>query len=109
MMSTWEHCYSPALKLITMRQDRYTIHDFNILDAEANPIPEIYIRELLDSSCAEFHFSKLNSRQKIDVIEALGIEELTVLLHKCYQYLGKTCNAEQEAEFTWMTLRNEPQ
>ena len=91
-----------------MSKNRYTIHDFKILDAEANPIPEIYIRELLDSSCAEFHFSKLNSRQKIDVIEALGIEELTVVLHECYQYTGKTYNAEQEAEFTWMTLRNEP-
>jgi hypothetical protein len=90
-----------------MSKNRYTIHDFKILDAEANPIPEIYIRELLDSSCAEFHFSKLNSRQKIDVIEALGIEELTVVLHECYQYTGKTYNAEQEAEFTWMTLRNE--
>ncbi|MDD5462732.1 MAG: hypothetical protein PHG00_14055 [Methylococcales bacterium] len=89
-----------------MSHNRYTIHDFHILDAEANPIPKIYIRELLDSSSAEFLFSKLNSRQKIDVIEALGIEELTVLLHNCYQYTGKTYNAEQEAEFTWMSLRN---
>lgn len=91
-----------------MSQNRYTIHDFHIFDAETNPIPEIYIRELLDSSSAEFQFSKLNSRQKIDVIEALGIEELTVVLHKCYQYTGKIYNAEQEAEFTWIRLRNEP-
>jgi hypothetical protein len=92
-----------------MSKNRYTIQDFKILDAEANPIPEIYIRELLDSFCAEFQFSKLNSRQKIDVIEALGIEELTVVLHECYQYTGKTYNAEQEAEFTLMILRNESQ
>lgn len=92
-----------------MSHNRYTIHDFHILDAEANPIPKIYIRELLDSSSAEFQFSKLNPSQKIDVIKALGIEDLTVVLHNCYQYTGKTYDAEQEAKFTWMTFCNAPQ
>ena len=90
-----------------MSNTRYRVTDFMIVDAKCDPESEIHIRELLDSECYEFQYSKLSTRQKLDIIDALQIETLTSVLHECYQNAGKTYNAVHEAQFSWLKMRNE--
>lgn len=90
-----------------MTNKRFTINDFMITDAENDPIPQIYIRELLDCPSYEFQNSKLSEKQKINVIETVGLEVLTYVLHECYQNSGATYNAVNEAQFAWLALCKE--
>ena len=90
-----------------MTNKRFTINDFIIVDAENDPIPQIYIRELLDLPSYEFQNSKLSEKQKLNVIETVGLEVLTNVLHECYQNSGATYNAANEAQFAWLAMRKE--
>ncbi len=90
-----------------MTNTRFTIQDFIIIDAESDPIPKIHIRELLDYPSYEFQSSKLSERQKLDVIETIGLEILTNVLHEYFQYKRATYNAVHEAQFTWLMMRKE--
>lgn len=80
-----------------MTENRYSINDFTILDKKENPVKSIYIREILDSSSAEFKFSKLSAHQKIDIIDTLGFEALTDVLRDCFKSNGKNYIASMEA------------
>jgi hypothetical protein len=83
---------------------RYEIDDLMILDAENNPVQKIYIRELLDSSCSEYQRSKLGRQQKIDIINALGLEVLIKVLAECFRRKGAKESAAEVAKFTWQML-----
>lgn len=87
-----------------MTSQRYSIDDLMILDAECNPAQKIYIRDLLDFSSSEYQKSKLSKSQKIDIINALGLEVLTGVLTECFRRKGADYNAEHEARFTWAML-----
>lgn len=87
-----------------MTNQRYSISGLKIIDAEADPVSEIYIREILDMPSAEFRKSWLNERQRMDIIQALGLEALTKVLDECYRQGGKNYDAAQEAEFTVLML-----
>ncbi|MDD2721151.1 MAG: hypothetical protein PHH47_07585 [Gallionella sp.] len=87
-----------------MKNQRYTISGLMILDSESAPVREIYIRELLDMPSAEFRRSSLSAGQKMDVIQAVGLDALTQVLQECFRQGGKNYNAAQEAEFTVLML-----
>lgn len=87
-----------------MTTKRFYLDDLMILDAECNPASKIYIRELLDFSSSEYQKSKLSKSQKIDIINALGIDALTEVLAECFRRKGESYIAEQEARFTWAML-----
>lgn len=87
-----------------MTNKRFSIDDLMILDAECNPVQKVYIRELLDSSSSEYQRSKLSRQQKIDIINALGLEALTKVLAECFRRKGASYNAEDEARFAWQML-----
>ncbi len=81
-----------------MKNQRFYIRDWKIIDSESNPVSEIYIRELLDASSAEFQRSKLSARQKMDVIQELGLDRLTKVLDDCFRQNSKGYDASSEAE-----------
>lgn len=87
-----------------MENVRYVISGLMILDSEKDPVPEIYIRELLDMPSDEFQRSVLSARQKMDVIQAVGLDALTHVLAECFRQGGKNYDAAQEAEFAVMML-----
>lgn len=87
-----------------MTKKRFSIDDLIILDAENNPVQKIYIRELLDSSSSEYQRTKLNRQQKIDIINALGLEILTKVLAECFRRKETKESAEKVAQFTWQML-----
>ena len=78
-----------------------------ILDAENNPVSKIYIRELLDMPSAEFNRSRLSSLQKMEVIQALGLEKLTTVLDDCFRKNSKGYDAALEAECAMMMLEQQ--
>lgn len=87
-----------------MTNNRYLINDLMIVDEEANPVKSIYIREILDYASYEFKQSKLSKQQKIDIIDALGLDTLTNVLHECFKNKGSSYNATNEAQFTYAIL-----
>lgn len=87
-----------------MTNNRFSIEDFMVIDANSDPVEKVYIREILDYPSSEFRSSKLSAQNKIEIINALGLETLTMVLEKCFQQNGKAYNAEKEAQFTWMML-----
>lgn len=87
-----------------MTDPRYSIRGWMIVDAESDPVPEIYIRELLDMPSAEFRRSWLDEQQRMEIIHALGLETLIKVLDDCYRQGGKNYNAAQEAELTVLML-----
>lgn len=89
---------------LSTTKQRYAIEGTMILDTESDPIPKIYIRELLDSGCSEYESSKLSDQQKLDIINALGLEILTQVLAKCFLQKGAGYNAADEARFAWNKL-----
>lgn len=89
---------------LSTTDERYTIDDLMIIDAAADPVPRVYIRELLDSGCREYQRSRLNAQQKLEVINALGLEALTRVLEKCFLNKGPTYDAKDAALFTWHLL-----
>jgi hypothetical protein len=87
-----------------MTENRYSINDFTILDKKENPVKSIYIREILDSSSAEFKFSKLSAQQKIDIIDTVGLETLTDVLREYFKSKGASCIASIEAHSAYEEL-----
>ncbi|MEQ1603063.1 MAG: DUF262 domain-containing protein [Methylococcaceae bacterium] len=87
-----------------MNENRYSINDLKVLDKNENPIKEIYIREILDSSSAEFKFSKLSAQQKIDIIDAVGLDILTDVLREYFKSKGENCIASVEAHSAYDKL-----
>lgn len=87
-----------------MSNQRYSIDGWKIIDDESDPVPEIYIRELLDMPSDEYRKSCLDERQRMDIIQALGLEVLIKLLDDCFRQSGKPYDAAQEAEFTVLML-----
>ncbi|MDD2721943.1 MAG: hypothetical protein PHH47_11615 [Gallionella sp.] len=85
--------------------DRYTINDLMVMDNQAAPARQYYIRELLDSGCAEYQNSKLGGAEKLDIIEAIGLANLIEVLRACYARSGKTYKARHEAEFAYLNLQ----
>jgi len=87
-----------------MSQSRYSIREFMIVDSESNPVPRIYIRELLDAPSDEFRRSKLSVVQKLEIIESLGLEVLIGVLEDLYRIGGKNYDAREEALYAleWM-------
>ena len=83
---------------------RYAIEDFHILDLTTQPVSRYYIRELLDSPSYEYRHSKLSNAQKLEIINALGLDVLTEVLAECFSYTGKTYDAKDEARFAWHLL-----
>ncbi len=81
-----------------MKNQRFYIRDLKIIDSESNPVSEIYIRELLDASSAEFQRSRLSARQKMDVIQEIGLDKLTKVLDDCFRQNSKGYDASSEAE-----------
>ncbi len=63
-----------------MTDNRYYIDDITIIDKNEDPVKSIYINEILDSSSAEFQFSKLSAEQKVNIIDDLGLESLIDVL-----------------------------
>lgn len=84
--------------------NRFSINGLMVVDAESNPVPQINIRELLDMPSAEFTRSKLSVRQKMDVIQALGVDVLTKVLDECFRQNAKGYDAVQEAKCTMLVL-----
>lgn len=87
-----------------MVKKRFSIDELMILDAECDPVPKVYIRELLDSESSEFKASRLSVAQKLEIINALGLETLTQVLAKCFLQKGAGYNAADEARFAWNIL-----
>ncbi len=84
---------------------QYDIDGYHIVDKRhAQPI---YIRELLDSASSEFLNSKLTSHQKLEMIEAIGIEHLTEVLADCFACNHKGYDAKKEAQWTYQMLMME--
>ncbi len=69
-----------------------------IIDKQGDPLPEIYIRELLDMPSHEFQESNLGARQKMEIIQILGADALTNVLEKCFKQTSKNYDASKEAE-----------
>lgn len=70
-----------------------------ILDTDRDPVAKIYLRELLDHSSSKFEHSKLSALNKMDIINALGLESLTKGLDKCFREIGSTYDIEDETRF----------
>lgn len=87
-----------------MKNNRFSIDGLMIYDTNSDPIPRVYIRELLDSECSEYGNSKLNNQQKLHIIHELGLETLTQVLAECYRNKGANYNAEDEVRFAWNKL-----
>lgn len=87
-----------------MKNNRFSIDGVMICDADSDPIPSVYIRELLDSECNEYENSKLNNQQKLHIINELGLETLTHVLAECYRSKSANYNAEEQARFVWNKL-----
>lgn len=87
-----------------MTNKRFSIDDLMVFDAESDPVPKVYIRELLDYPSSEFQRSKLSALQKMEIINTLGLENLTKILDECFRRKGSTDNAEYEAKFAWQML-----
>lgn len=75
-----------------------------VVDSQSDPVPEIYIRELLDLPSNEFKTSKISPKQKMEVIQELGLEALTSVLKECFLQAGKNYDAAQEAELAMNVL-----
>lgn len=87
-----------------MRDQRYSIEGWKIIDAERDPVAEIYIRELLDMASAEYQRSRLSERDRMNVIDALGLDVLVPVLDDCFRKNRKPYDAAQEAELTLLVL-----
>jgi|GEM_PF-6664272 len=86
---------------------RYEIVEkYKIIDTlkEVNEGRPIYIREILDSGCAEYNFSSLSREQRVDIIEQLGLDNLTKMLAKCFKENHKEYDATNEAAKTYFYL-----
>lgn len=115
IVEAWQECCGIQACCIggnDLTNKRFSIDDLMILDAESDPVPKVYIRELLDYPSSEFQRSKLSARQKMEIINTLGLENLTKILDACFRRKGSTDIAEYEAKFAWQMLsgkfREEP-
>lgn len=82
------------------------IPKYEIVDTlkEVNGGRNIYIREILDSSCAEYNSSRLSREQRVDIIKELGLDNLTKMLANCFKENHKEYNATKEAAQTYWFL-----
>lgn len=90
-----------------MNNQRYSIDGWKVVDAESDPVPEIYIRELLDMPSDEYRNSKLSVYQKLEVIGFLGLDKLIGVLDDLYRLTGKGYDAKQEALYAVQRLREQ--
>ncbi|ABA57871.1 hypothetical protein Noc_1377 [Nitrosococcus oceani ATCC 19707] len=88
---------------------RYYVQDLHIIDSESTPPRQVYIREILDSTSAEFRMCKLSAEERLNIIAELGLDHLTRILHECYKSKGvesmPSYNAEQDSGFAFLNLR----
>lgn len=93
-------------KKIKFPECRYIVEDFKIIDTkkEVNNGCGVYIREILDSGCYEYNKSKLTNKEKLDIIEQLGLDNLIALLDECFTLNNKGYNAKNEAHLTLKTI-----
>ena len=98
-------------KKIEFPDCRYKVTDFNVIDTqkEVNNGREVYIREILDSACAEYQRSILSEQERLDIITQLGLDNLTALLAECFRVNNKKYNARQVAYFTAFLLTKDSQ
>lgn len=75
------------IKKIKFPECRYKVEDFQIIDTqkEVNNGRPIYIREILDSPSAEFKFSSITAKERLDIIGQLGLDSLERVLKVIYQ------------------------
>lgn len=69
---------------------RYKIQGCDIIDTEKqiHDGKAIYIRELLDSSSHEFNSSKINAKDRLDIVGNLGLKILVPVLEECFKMKG---------------------
>ncbi len=107
IVEAWQECCGIQACCVEEKDKtnkRFSIDDLMVLDAESDPVPKVYIRELLDYPSSEFQRSKLSSQQKMAIINALGLDNLTKMLVECFRRKGSTDIAEYEAKFAWQML-----
>jgi hypothetical protein len=94
------------LKKIKFPECRYKVEDFQIIDTqkEVNNGRPIYIREILDSPSAEFKFSTITAKERLDIIGQLGLDCLVDLLAETFRVNHHEYKAEKEAFFSVLDI-----
>ena len=90
------------IKKIQFPECHYKVTDFHIIDTEkvVNNGREIYIRAILDSACSEYNSLKLPNKERLDIIEKLGLDNLIALLAECFRVNHNEYDAWHEAHLT---------
>jgi len=88
-----------------MDRKGYGIDDFYIVDQQTSQ--RYYIREILDACCTEYETSKLSAAQKLEIIDAIGLNRLTQVLATCFQHDNKSYDAQTEAAWAYRLLKKE--
>ena len=68
---------------------RYQIDGWHIIDTQS-PKRRIYIRELIEVGCDEFSRSKIPASERLKIIEAIGQEQIFILMREIFEMKGRS-------------------